>query len=236
LVTSSHLSAPAFLAIQSATGTQVLGFQGRPRKSALKKTKKAANPKRVHIREDKNRIKYTYSGDFINQCFPGWMEDLDELVDRNGAEVRYVNWLLGKWEEKMRYLPQELCKKLALQRGALYRVVANAEEAYALNQECEEAYEHAQYAARHIQCWYEVMKDVEDEEEEEIHFDNQADAAVEDAIDNEVIAEEPVIVQEPKKKGKKKLARELECTLDGEKWKVSGGKRSRKQRDIFRPC
>ena len=58
---------------------------------------------------------------------------------------------------------------------------------------------------------------------------------VEGAVDD-VIAEEPAIVQEPRKKGTKKLARELESTLDGKKWAVSGGKRSRKQRDIFRPC
>ena len=53
-------------------------------------------------------------------------------------------FLLNKWEDKMRYLPQHLCEILSLKRGALYRVIANAKEAMALDKECEEAYEAAQ--------------------------------------------------------------------------------------------
>ena len=227
LVASSYLSAPALLDIQSASDTQLLGFQGRPRRSALNKTKKNAKKHRIHIQEEKNEIKYTYSNDYIRACFPGWMEDLDDLVDNNCAEIRYVNFLLNKWEDKMRYLPQHLCKKLALKRGALYHVIANAKEAKALDKECKEAYEAAQYAARLIQCWYEVEKDDKEEEEhEEVDFDNQevADAEFEQEalIDNEVFVEEPVVVQEPKKKGKKRMCRALESTLDGKAWAVSG--------------
>ena len=73
-------------------------------------------------------------------------------------------------------------------------------------------------------------------EEEEEHV--EVDFANNEVADAEFEQEAPiaVIVQEPKKKGKKKLARELESSLDGKKWAVSGGKRSRKQRDIFCPC
>ena len=52
--------------------------------------------------------------------------------------------------------------------------------------------------------------------EDDVDFHQAHDDIAED------IVEEPLIVQEPKKKGKKRMCRALESTLDGKAWAVSG--------------